>query len=627
MLQQMRRLPKWVAFVLLLPLSATFVVWGIADIFRGSVDTSLATVGGVKIDSQSFSRDYSNARRAAAQRSGGQLSAARAAELGHKLLDETINDTALDNAARGFNLSTSNDEVSQMIRSIPGFQGPDGSFSQIAFNQALDRSGYSPEGFVALLKREMIRQQLVRAGASASQLPQGYVRAIAMYLNERRAVQYMILPADAAGPIAQPTDQQLEAFIKAHANTFSTPEYRQLTYAMLGPDDVLNQVQVTDAQLRQAYDLNKDSYVVPERRDIERITFKDEASAKAARAKIDAGAKFDDIAAEQHVAPTDLKLGSLAEADLGPVQGPAAFALPVGGVTQPLKSTFGWSLLRVTNITPGKTTTFEEAKPELKDKLLKQLAGSKLEDVINAYDDAHNAGSEMADAAKKVGMKVVRVAATDSHGLAPDGSKADVPTTPDFLDQVFKADVGTETDPFKSSDGRYYIVKVEGVIPQKLKPLEAVRAQAVAAWTDEQRVKQLAAKAEEIASQANAGKDLAQIANQYHAILASSPALLRDQPTAVISADFMRKIYSVPGGRTVSGTAADGKSFIVARVTGVYHPELVPGDPQLVAFAQELDRQLSNDIQETMGKAARAAQGVTINQAQVDRVLGGGEGS
>ena len=44
MLQQMRRLPKWVAFVLLLPLSATFVVWGIADIFKGSTDTSLATV-------------------------------------------------------------------------------------------------------------------------------------------------------------------------------------------------------------------------------------------------------------------------------------------------------------------------------------------------------------------------------------------------------------------------------------------------------------------------------------------------------------------------------------------------------------------------------------------------------
>ena len=626
MLQQMRRLPRWVAFFLLLPISATFVVWGIADVFRGSVDTSLASVGGTKIDYQSFSRDFGNARRAATQKAGGQLSAARAAEIGHKMLDEEIDNTALDNAAHGFNISTSNDEVSQMIRSIPAFLGPDGSFSQIAFNQALDRIGYSQQGFVAEIKREMTREQLVRAGGSATQLPQGYIRAIAMYLNERRAVQYMIVPSDAAGPIAQPTDQQLEAFIKSHANAFSTPEYRQLTYAAIGPDDIASQVQVTDAQLHQAYNLNKDSYVVPDRRDIERIAFKDEAAAKAARAKIDAGAKFEDIAAEQHVSPADLKLGSLAEADLGPVQGPAAFALPVGGITQPVKSTFGWSLLRVTGITPGKTTTFEQAAPELKAKLLKQLAGSKLEDIRNDYDDAHNAGAEMADAAKKVGMKVVRVAATDAHGLAQDGSKANVPTTPDFLDQVFKADVGTETDPFKSSDGNYYIVKVDGIVPQKLKPLDAVRAQAVAAWTDEQRVKQLAAKAEEIAKRANAGEDLAQIASQYHATLGSSPALMRGQATPVISAGFLQKIYSVPGGKTVSGTAADGKSFIVARVTGIFHPPLVPGDPQLIAFAQELDRQLSNDIQESMGKAARAAQGVTVNQPQVDRVIGG-EGS
>jgi peptidyl-prolyl cis-trans isomerase D len=626
MLQQMRKLPKWVGFLLLLPLSATFVVWGIADIFRGSVDTSLASVGSTKIDSQVFSRDLGNARQAATKRDGGQLSAAQSAQIGQKLLQQTINDTALDNAAHDYNLSTSNEEVASTIRSIPGFLGPDGNFSELAFEQALSRISYTPDTFAAEVKRELTREQLVRAGGSATHLAGGYIRAIASYLNERRAAQYMILPPDAAGTIPTPSDQELIAYIKAHPNTFSTPEYRQLTYAEIGPDDVQNQVQVTDAQIRQTYDLSKDTYIVPEHRDVQRINFKDEASAKAARAKIDAGTKFEDIAAEQHIAPSDLNLGSLTQADLGPDQGPAAFALPFNGVSQPVKYTFGWSLLRVTNITPGKTTTLEQAAPDIKAKLLAQLAGSRIEDIINSYDDVHNSGAEMADAAKKVGMKVVHVATTDAHGLAQDGTKADVPTTPDFIDQVFKADVGTETDPFKSTDGRYYIVKVEGVIPQKLKPLDQVRAEAQAAWTNEERMKELAATADKIAKEANAGGDLAQIAGRYHAILASSPALQRDQPTSVMNADFVRKIYSVPGGQTVAGMAADGKSFIVARVTGVFHPPLFPGDPQLIAFAQELDRQLSNDVQESMAKAARAAQGVTVNQAQVERVLGG-EGS
>ncbi len=627
MLQQMRRLPKWVGFILLLPLSATFVVWGVADIFKGSNDTSIATVGGTKIDYQDFSRDLQNAKRGATQR-GGQLSAARAKQIGDKLLEQTIDDTALDNAARNYSLMTSNDEVSSTIRSIPGFQGPDGSYSEIAFNQALQRINYTPQGFVAEIKRELTREQLVRAGGSAVQLPLGYVRAIVSYLSERRAVQYMILPPDAAGEIPPPSDQVLAAYVKAHANQFSTPEYRQLTYAEIGPDDLQGQIQVTEAQIKQTYDLRKDTYIVPDRRDIQRIDFKDEAAAKAARAKIDAGTTFEDVATQQHILLTALNLGSLTQADLGTVQGPAAFALPLEGISQPVKSPFGsgWALLRVTKITPGKTTTLDEVRPAIQAELLKQLAASHIEDKINDYNDAHNAGADMAEAAKKVGMRVIRVATTDTHGTAQDGSKADVATTPDFLEQVFKSDVGTEGDPFRSTDGHYYIVKVDGIIPQKLKPLDAVRAQALAAWTEDQRVQKLAAKANDIAKDANAGGNLAQVASQYHAILASSPALMREQPTSVMSADFVAKIFSVPGGRTVAGTAADGKTFIVARVTGVFHPPMIAGDPQLVAFAQSLGRQISGDIQAGMGKSARAAQGSTTNQAQVDRVLGG-EGS
>ena len=625
MLQQMRRLPKWVGFLLLLPLSATFIVWGVADIFRGNVDTSLASVGGTKIDYQTFSRDLTNARHSATPR-GTQLSAARAQEIGQKLLQQTIDDTALDNAARHYDLSTSNDEVSSTIRNIPGFQGPDGSFSNIAFQQALSKINYNEPDFVAEVRREITREQLVRAGGSAVQLPMGYVRGIISYLSERRQVQYMILPPDAVGTIAPPSDDVLAAYIKAHPNQFSTPEYRQVTYAELGPDDQQGQTPVTEAQIKQVYDLRKDTFIVPDRRDVQRINFKDEASAKAARAKIDAGTTFEDVATQQRVSLSDLNLGSLAQADLGPVQGPVAFALPLEGISQPVKYTFGWSLLRVTKITPGKTTTLDEARPALKADLQKQLGASHLDDVINAYDDAHNAGADMAEAAKKVGMHVYRVASTDAHGMAQDGTKASVPTTPDFMDQVFKSDVGTEGDPFRSSDEHYYIVKVEGVIPQKLKPLDTVRAQAVAAWTDDQRRQQLAAKATEIAKEVNAGGNLAEIASRYHAVLALSPALDREQPSTVMSPDLMKNIFAVPGGHAVSGSAADGKSFIVARVTGIFHPPVVPGDPQLVAFEQSLARQISNDVQRSMGEAARAAQGVTINQSQVDHVLSG-EGS
>jgi len=625
MLQQMRRLPKWVGFLLFLPLAGSFVVWGVADVFKGGGDTSVATVGDTKIDMQIFSRDFTRARRSATPR-GSQLSAAKSLALGQKVLQEELSNAALDNAAQTFGITTTNDEVSSLIRTIPSFQGPDGTFSQIAFQQVLQKNDYTPESFVAEIKQELQREQVVRAGASAAQLPAGYTRAIASYLSERRAVQYMILPPDAAGPIPAPSDAVLTGFVKAHANQFSSPEFRQLTYATVTLDDAAKQVQVTDAQIRQAYDLRKDTFVVPEHRYIQQITFPDEASAKAARAKIDAGAKFEDIATQRGVSASDLNLGSLAEADLGPGRGPAAFALPADGISQPVKYTFGWVLLRVTKITPGKTTTFDEAKPALRDEILKQLAASHIEDIINDYADAQRSGADMVQAAKKVGMHIIHVPTTDAHGLAQDGSKANVPAAADFLDQVFKSDVGNEGDPFRSTDGNYFVVKVEGVIPQKLKPLDAVRAQALAAWTEDQRLRLLEAKAAEIAKEASSTGDLASIAKRYNAILASSEALSRSQPTPVINQDLLTKIFSVTGGKAVSGIASDGKSFVVARVSGIFHPPLQYGDPQLLQLSQALGGQLGSDIQDGMGKGARAVQGVKLNQPQIDHVLGG-EGS
>jgi peptidyl-prolyl cis-trans isomerase D len=625
MLQQMRRLPKWVGFLLFLPLAGSFVVWGVADVFKGGTDTSVATVGGTKIDAQIFSRDFTTARRNATPR-GTTLSAAKSMVIGQKVLQEEISNAALDNAAEGFGITTTNDEVSSLIRTIPGFQGPDGSFSQIVFEQALQRSSYTPESFVAEIKQELKREQVVRAGASAAQLPPGYTRAIASYLGERRAVQYMVLPPDAAGPIPPPSDAVLTAFVKARANLFSTPEFRQITYAVVTLDDAAKKVQVTDAQIRQAYDLRKDTFVVPERRDIQQITFPDEASAKAARAKIDGGAKFEDIATQRGVSAADLNLGTLAQADLGPGRGPAAFALLTDGISQPVKYTFGWVLLRVTKITPAKTTTFDQAKLALHDEILKQLAASRLEDIINDYGDAQRSGADMVEAAKKVGMRVVRVPTTDAHGLAQDGSKADVPASPDFMDQVFKSDVGNEGDPFRSTDGNYYVVKVEGIIPQKLKPLDAVRAQAVAAWTDDQQLRLLEAKAAEIAKEAGSTGNLEAIAHRYNAVLASSEALIRSRPTAALNQDIITKIFSVPGGKAVSGIASDGKTFVVARVTGILHVPVPYGDPELLQLSQALGGQISADIQDSMGKAARAAQGVKLNQSQVDHILGG-EGS
>jgi peptidyl-prolyl cis-trans isomerase D len=625
MLQQMRKFARsWISGIFLVGLAATFGLWGIADVFQGNADTSIATVGGVKIPAGNFQRDFTNLRNRAAQQSGGQLSPELARMLGQQILQRTIDEAALDQVIAHEGLMASDEQVRATIQQVSAFKGPLGSFDRATFLEVLARASYTEDSYIAETRGDITRNQLVATIAAGLQPSPDYASTIFLYLNERRAVQYVTLPVSAAGSIPNPDDATLTAFIKSHAAQFSTPEYRDVTYASIGPDDLMNQVQVTDDQLREQYELKKDTYQIPEKRDIEQIAFPDQASAKAARAQIDAGKKFSDIAAARGLKPSDINQGTVTLADLGSDRGPAAFAVPADGVTQPVKFIVGWVLIHVTKITPGVNKTFDDVKASLRQDALKQLAASKISDVVNAFEDARAGGDSLADAAKKVGMHVVHVPAVDQNGLAPDGSKVQLPTEPEFMPQVFKAEVGDEGDPFGATDAKQFVLKVNGVTPPKLKPLDSVRADVTAAWIAQERAKRLADKAKQLAAQASAAHSLSAIAASLSTTVQSSAALAREGTTDVFPQALINEIFSAPAATAVSGPTPKGDSYFVALVTGVAHPPIPVGSPQYQQqFLGNLTQEMEKDIVASLSKAARKKATVTINQKQVDQVIGG----
>jgi len=628
MLQEMRKYAKsWVSSIFLGVLALSFGVWGIADIFKSTTDTSVATVGGTVIAIDTFQRDYRNLMRSQPGPTGQPMTPdeARKVGLGPQALQFVISRTAMDNEVHDLGLTTSDDAVTARIRSIPNFNGPLGTFDHSTFLQAIQPLGYSEDGFIARIRGDTARDQLVAATKNGFGTPPGYVRALFDFLNEVRGAEYVIVPDSALGATPAPSDAQLATFEKAHFETFSTPEYRNVSYGEIGPEDVMSQVHVTDQQLQEQFELKRSDYQVPEKRDIERIPFPDQASAQAARAKIDVGASFDDVAKARGLKDADIHLGTLVSADLDKGQGPAAFALAVGGVTQPVKGAFGWVLLHVTKITPGINKTFEDVKPDLTKTVLMQLALAKLADLSNAYEDANAGGASLPEAAKKIGMHVVHVPAVDAGGLGPDGNLAQVPADPDFFKQMFAAEVGDEGEPFQTNDGHLYVIKVEATTPPRLKPLDAVRAAVTSAWQKLERDKLLEAKAKALAGEIDKQQSLASIVAPLGIKPQQSPLLQRDMKSDVFSPQILIALFSVKPGAGAYGPTAKGDSYIVARVTGVAHPPpLLATDPHYGAFANQIDQQFGNDLSISAAMAARAKQGVTVNQKNVDGVLGEG---
>lgn len=630
MLQKMRQFSKsWISSLFLGLLSLAFVSWGIGDILQGRTDTAVAKVGGTKIDQQEFQRDYGNYLRNLGAQQGTQITPemAKKAHIGDELLQQSILSTAMDNVAKRLGLTAPEAAVTARIRSMQQFAGLNGAFDRATFEQLISRYNFTEKAFIEMVRGDFVRGQLENAVASGFVLPAGYARALLAYATEMRAADYVVVSDSSLPAIAPPPDAVLQAYIKAHAAGYSTPEYRDVVFAQLTPDDVKGKLAVTDAQLKQAYDNHRNKYVVDEKRSVERLTFPDQKAAAEAKAKIAAGQSFTDAAKARGFAEKDLSLGDIVAKDLDPAEAKEVFALKEGGVSNPVKSTFGWNLYRVAKIIPGSTVSLEQAKPELTKEILDELARAKLDDASNAYTDAMTNGLSLTEAAKKAGLTVSHVTAVDRSGQTQTGAKAATPDDPEFRDLVFKAEVGEEGDPVLSKLGNLYVLQVNGVVPPKLKPLAEVREKALAAWTAEQRTIALRKRAETLAAQANRDKSLDAVAKAVGASVAHSKVLTRQAAAAPFSDGLTAALFQAAPGAAVYGVPADGHGYIVARVTAIAHRLPPENSPDFARAVMIFSRTVGSDVATSFAYAARDRQGVKINQKLLDSAIGKGEGS
>lgn len=263
-------------------------------------------------------------------------------------------------------------------------------------------------------------------------------------------------------------------------------------------------------------------------------------------------------------------------------------------------------------------------KDQIKQQLALQLAGAKITDIVNAFEDARSGGADIATAAKKTGMKAGRVAAIDKNGLAPNGEKvAEVPADPEFLATAFKAEVGEDSDPFAAKSGAYYAIKVDGVTPAKLKPLDQVRDDALTAWTVQEKAKALAVKAVALAAQAQKDGSLAGISKELKVPVQQSPALTRNTNDTTFSTDLITKLFDARPGSVVQAPQGTGGNYIIARVTGIAHPQTAMTRQLYASGRGQISQQAASDLTISFANAARLQQGVKVNQKMLQQATGG----
>src|SRR5580692_5633842 len=343
MLRGMRKassnwLGKTVMAVVMGVLIISFGIWGIADIFRGFGQSTLAKVGHTEISTEQFRQLYTEKLQQIGRQFGRPLTMeqARAFGLDRQVLQQTIAEAALDEEARRLGLGQSDDETMRLIFSDPNFKGVNGAFDPTRFQYAMRQFGYGEQRFIAEQRRVSLRRQIAGTIAAGLEPSKVLLEALARFQSEQRSIEYVRLGAAQAGTIDPPSPETLAAYFEDRKTLFRAPEYRKISFVAVTPDEIGKSTDVSDEDARKAFEQRRDKLGTPERREVQQIIFPNADEATAARSRIASGLSFEDLAKERGLGQSDVDLGLIAKPAIGdPAIADAAFSLSSGEVSQP----------------------------------------------------------------------------------------------------------------------------------------------------------------------------------------------------------------------------------------------------------------------------------------------------
>ena len=565
--------------------------------FGGNI-RSVGSVGETPIGLSDYSRALQANIRAESAGQGSPISfaQAQAQQIDQLTLAQLVASTALEEEARLMGVSIGDVNLSDQIKSIQQYQGLNGEFDRDAYRFALEQNGQTEAQFEQNLRSEVARTLLQGSVAAGVELPEVYGDTLMNYIGERRNITWAMLDRDnLITGLADPDDADLMTYHNSHLPDFTTPEVKDITFAWLTPEMIIDTVEVDEESLRALYEERTDEFNKPERRLVERLAFGDSAEAQAALARVTAQeVSFDDLVSERGLALSDVDMGDVSLIELGDV-GAAIFAADAGDVIGPLDTDIGPALFRINGVLQAQSTSFEDAEPMLRDELASDRARRVIDAQIEDIDDLLAGGATVEDLAKETDMQLGQISwhpgMTDDIG-AYDAFRtaAGIITTGDFPEVV------------KLEDDGIFAMRLNKVVEPQIQPLADVRAEAEAGWRQATIVASLREQVTPALDKLGAGEEFSDHGMaQTTSLEVTRSAFQPDAP-----AEFIDTVFDMKEGvpQILDG---EGRIFVL-RLDSIAPPDTedeelarlrdVISNDASTGLAQDFAQALANDIRQ-----------------------------
>jgi len=624
------KLKGWLAYVVLGAIGLVFVFWGIN--WTLSAPTYAAKVNGSEISSNQVRQTYQQQLAQMERQSSAPLDDAMRNELKRRVLAEYVNTEALVTRADDLGYRVSDRELLAEMSQVPAFQ-VDGKFDQAHALAVLNAQGRSVAEIEGLFRRDAKLRQLDTALNASSFATPTELKEFRALTRQQRELAWLTLPAAKYAAGATPDDAAIKAYYDAHKAEYMTPETVNLRYVELSLSQLESKVSVDDAQLKAFYEEQKtktpDRFSQAEQRRVRHILLpvsdpKEDAAVKAKAEGIlkraQGGEDFSKLAKEFSQDPgSAAQGGDLGWSEKKVFVGPfadAAFGMKVDEIRGPVKTQYGYHILKLDGIQPPAVKTFEQAKAELETEYKRNEAERLFNNAQDQLADAALQNATDIDVvAKKAGLTVQDIA--NFSRIDGGGTLGKVPAV---IDAAFSQDVldGRLSPIVEVEKGRGVVLRAtDHKVPQQ-KPLEAVRNDVVGAWKKQRGVELAAAAATDAAKRLNAGESWDAVAKNL-GVTAPAPKFIarseQDVPMEIRVSAFkaprpaQKAIYE-------NLSLANGDAAVMAL-------SAVREDPTAAAqvdaaISRQYATQIASFEAQSYAAAARADAKVTLNPKAID---------
>ena len=590
----------------------------------GQLSNAVIKAGSREVSPTDFKRAWDERRKEVEQQIGRPPTTEEMGEAGvHRQLAERLSaQESLLEVLHRMRLTPGDKLLAAQLRQMPAFFNPiTGAFDEATFEQMIGREGYTKPQFDRVLRDELSIMHFADAIRVGLRAPRILGAMEAGYSMETRDLSLFVIGQGAVQMPGDPTDAQLNQFIRENEERLRQPERRRVTLALFTAKALASQVSVPEAEVLRRFESNKARLSQGERRTFVQITLSDPRMAQRVVAALRAGQDPQAVAAAvrgQAVTYTEKSRSAVPDAAVAQ----QAFTLQPGQVSGLVQGPLGASVVKVIAIAPAREATLAEYRDEIVAAVRQEQEAEAIYDAVEKFNTARANGVSLTDAARQVGAQVYSVPVPmTAEGLAPNGRPLGWPEA--ILRTAFELPAGGESDEAEEVGdrrGEYFAVKVDQVFPSGLPTVAKDKEELTRAWKVFELRRRAEAKAQELAARVQRGESLQAVAASVGAQVQTQRDLPR-RANPQLGADLVGRLFTGKKG-DVFPAQVGPLTFVVARIDELHTPPPGPAGRVVEEQRPAVSGQLFGEMMSLAQAAARERVKPKVFEDRVARAAG-----